>query len=141
MQELASRATDISWLREQTLDELGTALEWSIHGWMHLRWSGAPHDDSFSSVVDNDWLFVPWSSHVNKHFWKLHGWIDERISDWEVATGQNADLSNAWSGPSSGMGGMRHSANIELLSHVPPREALPLPMEARTHIIEGLLKK
>ena len=66
---------------------------------MHVRWSGSPPNDPNSADVNNDWLFSAWSSHVNKTFWKLHGWIDDRIGDWENATGQMADFSKAWIGP------------------------------------------
>ncbi len=140
MQRLADHFGDKSYLRSVSLDELGIALEGSIHGWMHIRWSGAPHDDEFSADVSNDWLFVPWSSHVNKTFWKLHGWIDARIGDWEVATGRTADLSQMWAGPASVSGTTPHTADIRLLAHVPPREKVPLPMAVRQHVVEGLLK-
>lgn len=140
MQQLADRFGDESYLRSVSLDEFGIALEGSIHGWMHIRWSGPPHDDEFSADVSNDWLFVPWSSHVNKTFWKLHGWIDARIGDWEVATGRAADLSQTWAGPPDVSGAMPHTADIRLLAHVPPREEVPLPMAVRRHVVEGLLK-
>ena len=139
MQSLAAVFQDPARLQGWTLDELGSAMEWSIHGWMHMRWSGSPHDDGFSVDVSNDWLFVPWSSHVNKHFWKLHGWIDERIGDWEAATGQTADLSNTWAGPPSPFAGMHHAADAKLLDHLPSRESVPLPMKVKEHIVEGLL--
>ena len=29
-----------------------------------------------------DYLADTYASHVNHIFWKLHGWIDERIRDW-----------------------------------------------------------
>ncbi len=140
MRRVAAIFRDPERLSAMTLDELGISMEWSIHGWMHMRWSGAPHDDGFSADPDNDWLFVPWSSHVNKVFWKLHGWIDERIDDWESATGQTADLSRAWSGPPSPQPGMPHMANKELLNNLPAREDKPMPMMVRQHIVEGLLK-
>lgn len=140
MRRLANLFRDTAYLRNVSLDDLGVAMEWSIHGWMHVRWSGAPHDDAFSTDVSNDWLFVPWSSHVNKTFWKLHGWIDARISDWEAATGHIADLSQTWAGPAGVPGTMPHMADVRLLSHVPPREELPLPMTVRRHVVEGLLR-
>lgn len=140
MQQIAGRLNDPVRLRQMTLDELGSAMEWSIHGWMHIRWSGAPHPEGFSSEPSNDWLFVPWSSHVNKHFWKLHGWIDERIGVWEAATGEQADLSGAWSGPPGVVHHDGHMADPQLLSVLPPRETVPLPMRVREHIVEGLLR-
>lgn len=140
MQQVASNLLNPDVLGGLSLDQLGSAMEWSIHGWMHMRWSGAPHHEGFSSDSANDWLFVPWSSHVNKHFWKLHGWIDERIADWELATGETADLSDAWEGAPGVLPEMRHSANFALLSHLPSRESTPLPMQMKQHVVEGVLQ-
>ena len=88
-----------SYLKTRSIDQVGSDIEGSIHGWMHLRWSAEPTTDLQSEDVSNDWLGAPFSSHVNKHFWKLHGWIDDRIKDWEHANDRKADLSAAWSGP------------------------------------------
>jgi hypothetical protein len=104
MQQVAAQLIDPVILRQVTVDRLGTYIEFSIHGWMHYRWSAAPPTaDAFALDPANDWLGAPWSSHVNKHFWKLHGWIDARIGDWERANDQQADLSAAWSGPAHHM--------------------------------------
>jgi hypothetical protein len=109
-----NRFQNSTWLASVSVDQLGTNIEWTIHGWMHMRWSGPPFADQMSADPANDWLYDPWSSHVNKTFWKLHGWIDERIGDWERSNHATADLSHAWSGPS-----MHHA-------HVAAREtALP----------------
>jgi hypothetical protein len=89
-----------SWLASVSVDQLGSDIEWTIHGWMHMRWSAPPFANQTSADVANDWLFDPWSSHVNKIFWKLHGWIDDRIIDWELANHATANLSKAWTGPS-----------------------------------------
>ena len=140
MEQLAARFRDTDFLSSVSLDELGIAMEGSIHGWMHIRWSAAPHDDAFSVDASNDWLFVPWSSHVSKTFWKLHGWIDARITDWEAATGQAADLSQTWAGPAGVPGAMPHTAEVRLLAHLPPREEVPLPMVVRRHVVEALLQ-
>ncbi|MGQ0486028.1 MAG: hypothetical protein ACT4SY_11845 [Hyphomicrobiales bacterium] len=94
-----TRFQNPAWLSSVGLDRLGSEIEWTIHGWMHMRWSGPPFHDPQSADPANDWLYDPWSSHVNKTFWKLHGWIDERIGNWEQANSAVADLSNAWSGP------------------------------------------
>lgn len=140
MKTIAAIFRDPARLATMTLDELGIQMEWSIHGWMHMRWSGAPADDAFSSDPNNDWLFLPWSSHVNKNFWKLHGWIDERITDWEAVTGQVANFDDAWAGPPAPPGMMMHMAEARLLNHLPPREVVPMPMAVREPIIEGLLR-
>ena len=88
-----------SYLASISLDKMGSEIEWSIHGWMHMRWSGPPFSDQRSDDPANDWLYDPVSSHVNKTYWKLHGWIDARISDWEAANSATANLSSAWTGP------------------------------------------
>ena len=139
MSQVADNLQNSDVLQPMILDELGRAMEWSIHGWMHLRWSGEPHVNGFSVDITNDWLFVPWSSHVNKHFWKLHGWIDERIDDWEAATGSTADLVDAWAGPAGVLPDMPHAADIQLLTHLPSRTSVPLPMQIKEHVVEGLL--
>ena len=140
MRQIATNFRTQKFLKTKSLDELGIEMEWSIHGWMHMRWSSAPPANNFTTDVDNDWLFVPWSSHVNKTFWKLHGWIDERINDWETATGMSADFSEAWVGPEVEPSSMKHMADIKLMSHLPKREEQPLPMKIHEHIVEGLLR-
>lgn len=117
MQQIASALTDPATLQRISLDQLGSFIEGSIHNWFHLRWSAAPATaDPFSLDVSNDFLGAPFSSHVNKHFWKLHGWIDDRISDWEAANSPVvADLTTAWIGP-----GVHHAP-------IPPSPS-PAPM-------------
>ncbi|MDQ3922835.1 MAG: hypothetical protein M3309_02720 [Actinomycetota bacterium] len=80
-----------------TLGELGNLLEFSIHGWMHLRWTHTIYDPDSSEAIgrsslfdidpkwddpSNDDLGDFYSSHVHPTFWRLHGWIDDRINDW-----------------------------------------------------------
>lgn len=80
-----------------TLGELGNLLEFTLHGWMHVRWTYALYDPATGSPVGRESLFdidPKWddpsnddlgdfySSHVHPTFWRLHGWIDERINDW-----------------------------------------------------------
>ncbi|WP_418027935.1 hypothetical protein [Paenibacillus sp. JJ1722] len=66
---------------------------------MHLHWSSLPPPEA-QNILDpsNDWLGSPFSSHVNNHFWKLHGWIEDRIIVWEDAHGTEANLSQGWDG-------------------------------------------
>ena len=76
-------------------------IELTIHNTMHLRW-GAPPGSSFPSPEDPtqgetiplewddsqyDFLVETYSSHVNPIFWKLHGWIDDRVEEWKGANG------------------------------------------------------
>ncbi len=92
---------DPSHLATLTLGELGAALEFSVHNDMHMRWSSLPRDpdtnaplplgrpdDDFSTKWDNpgyDALLEFYSSHVHPVFWRLHGWVDDRIDDWYEA--------------------------------------------------------
>ena len=89
------------YLSTLTLGELGALLEWSVHNDMHMRWSSIPRDPQtdapipegrpdwdISETWDNpkyDFLGEFYSSHVHPVFWRLHGWIDNRIDDWFAA--------------------------------------------------------
>ena len=87
-------------LSAMTLGQLGNLLEFTIHGWMHVRWTHVVYDPATgepigrSSLFDieprwddptNDDLGDFYSSHVHPTFWRLHGWIDGRINDWAAA--------------------------------------------------------
>ncbi len=82
-----------------SIDVLGSAIEGQIHNWMHMFFAMTPPVDTRSMDIQNDWLGQPFSSHVNPYFWKLHGWIDDCITAWEDARGENADFSGAWQPP------------------------------------------
>jgi hypothetical protein len=70
---------------------------------MHMRWASVPRDPSSDEAqrgqpipagpapldFDTKWLEPEYdhlgetfSSHVNPIFWRLHGWVDDRIEDW-----------------------------------------------------------
>ncbi len=103
--EVAATFESDAWLASQDLDTVGATIEDGIHNWMHMHWSaapwftGAPGQDP--NDVRNDYLGSTYSSHVNKVFWKLHGWIDDRIGQWERASGRQADFTGSWEGPTS----------------------------------------
>lgn len=94
---------DPGYLRQLSLGEFGALLEWSVHNSMHVRWSAIPWypqvdnplldgrlEDDISKDFDNpkyDYLNDTYSSHINPIFWKLHGWVDDRIEDWASAHG------------------------------------------------------
>lgn len=80
-----------------TLGQLGNLLEFTIHGWMHIRWTHTIYDPETGDMIGRESLFdidPRWddpsnddlgdfySSHVHPTFWRLHGWIDDRINDW-----------------------------------------------------------
>jgi hypothetical protein len=84
------------YLASLSLGALGNLLEFTVHNQMHLRWASVPRDPVTGVVggrgdfdLDekwddprNDWLGDFYSSHVNPVFWRLHGWVDDRIEDW-----------------------------------------------------------
>jgi len=92
---------DSSYLATLTLGELGSLLEFTVHNDLHMRWSAAPRDPETRALLElgrpandfskkwespsYDWLGEFYSSHVNPFFWRLHGWVDDRINDWLLA--------------------------------------------------------
>jgi hypothetical protein len=99
-------------LRNITLGQLGTYLEFTIHNWMHMRFSRDPGEmrpdvrpNQASSIetrwdaVEYDWLGDTYSSHTENHFWKLHGLIDRRIDQWATANNvHNINWIGTWVG-------------------------------------------
>lgn len=106
-----SAFTDANRLRQMSLGELGARLEFTIHNQMHMRWCANPsvtgirpdpdpaNPEAIDAVWDQpayDWLGDTYSSHVNSVFWKVHGWVDDRITDWAVAKGVTGQI--PWQG-------------------------------------------
>lgn len=89
---------DSQYLSTVTLGELGALIEFSVHNDMHMRWASVPRHPETGEMLpsgradgdtrdfwDNpnyDFLGEFYSSHVNPLFWRLHGWVDDRIDDW-----------------------------------------------------------
>jgi hypothetical protein len=95
-----------SYVATLSLDQLGAKIEWLIHNLMHIRWcsqqtdpespttpipSGRPTTDRSQKWIrvqsnGNDFYYDDlndtFSSHVHPIFWRLHGWVDDRIEDW-----------------------------------------------------------
>lgn len=87
-----------AYLASLTLGELGSLLEFTIHNDLHIRWSAPPRDPITHELIPAgrpiddlsrkwtlpayDWLGEFHSSQVNPLFWRLHGWVDDRIEDW-----------------------------------------------------------
>jgi len=91
---------DNDYLRTLTLGELGLKLELDIHTWFHVRFSEYNQNgyrvqsihptefvDAKWDVPSYDWLSDFYSAHINKHFWKIHGWIENKIGAWQLANG------------------------------------------------------
>lgn len=99
-------------LARMSLGTLGNFLEMTIHNMMHMRWSENPGSyrpqinladptggDPFWDDVRYDYLGDTYSSHVNPHFWYLHGWIDSLIDLWaDVNDVEDIDWVGTWSG-------------------------------------------
>ena len=96
MAQLESLFTRQRHLSGLSLGALGNLLEFTIHNQMHMRWSSISRDPKtgepafrddfdFDEKWDNpkyDYLGDFHSSHVNPLFWRLHGWVNDRIEDW-----------------------------------------------------------
>jgi len=88
-------------LRKWTLGQLGAKCEFTVHKWMHLRFSElnelgirpSPRDNPTPKIElkwDDPkyrWLGDTYSSHVNPVFWRIHGWVDNKIEQWRKANG------------------------------------------------------
>ena len=90
-----------AYLSSLSLGALGATLEFTAHNDMHMRWTSAPRDPQTGDIVPDgrlptdfdakwsrpeyDFLGEFYSSHVNPVFWRLHGWVDDRIEDWFAA--------------------------------------------------------
>lgn len=90
--------SDPEYLRGRSLGDLGARIEFTIHNRMHMRWCEQiaemrpdvdpvdPEDiDGRWDDPSYDWLGDTYSSHVHRVFWKMHGWVDDRIEDWRRA--------------------------------------------------------
>ncbi|KXZ24139.1 hypothetical protein AXI59_00155 [Bacillus nakamurai] len=141
------------YLSTLTLGELGSLLEWTVHNDMHMRWSSVPRDPISGEVLPDgrknpddldfkwdephyDFLGDPYSAHVNPIFWRLHGWIDDRIEDWFQAhaavhpeeierseikgvpwfkRGKWVHIDHPWSGP---LHGCLDEKDMEMIVHI-----------------------
>jgi hypothetical protein len=119
----AQQVEDPTFLKTVTLGELGARIEFTVHNWAHMRWSAAPtpgirpepaatRPRAVAKKWDApayDWLGDFYSSHVNSIFWKLHGWVDERIAAWKQANGITGAYKwkGKWSGKMTMSGGHR----------------------------------
>lgn len=118
-------------LQGLTLGQLGSHIEFTIHNWMHMRFSSNPGDmrpdvrpDQTANIetrwdaVAYNWLGDTYSSHTANHFWKLHGLIDRRIDQWAAANNvQNIPWIGTWVGKMPPM--PAHEAALESIDGRP----------------------
>lgn len=110
--------TDPVYLRGVTLGQLGSDIEFTIHNDLHMRWAapspvGYRPTTAITLSIDEQWdapaydyLGDTYSSHVNPIFWKLHGWVDDRIEDWKRARGLSGAIE--WRGTWLGLAVHHH---------------------------------
>jgi hypothetical protein len=112
MQVWEAQYTSQNYLQSVTLGQLGSDIEMTIHNDMHVRWAaptplGRRPGDLFNAVdprwddVAYDDLLDTYSSHVNDVFWKLHGWVDDRIEQWKQVNNVQGPIQwqGTWIGP------------------------------------------
>jgi hypothetical protein len=121
---ISQKFKDPNYLRTITLGELGARLEFDIHNSLHLRW--ADFNKDFKPIpnpwwdlnaIDKKWddpsydhLGDFYSSQIHPLFWKLHGWVDDRIYDWQDANGiEEIIWKGTWVGPMNMDHSMPHS--------------------------------
>ena len=104
---------DARYLSGVTLGQFGSDIEFTICNDMHLRWAASspvgyrpstapePEVDARWDAPTYDYLGDIYSSHVNPIFWKIHGWVDDRVEDWKRARGVSGEIDwrGRWVGP------------------------------------------
>jgi hypothetical protein len=85
------------YLRNVNLGQLGSDIEFAIYRNVHLRWAAASPvgyrpTTAIVHPIGNQWdrpaynyLGDTYSSLINPIFWKLIGWVNERVEDWKRA--------------------------------------------------------
>lgn len=116
---------DENYLKSISLGELGARIEYSIHNRMHVRWCGKLLDTRPETNPDNpetidtkwdnntyEWLADEYSAHVASIFWKIHGWVDDRINDWaKVNNVTDINWNGKWLGNMPHHGGHEFAMN------------------------------
>lgn len=115
--EVETKYDNLEWYKGKNFDDVASEIENGIHNWFHMHWSDTPwfrdNPGQDENDVRNDFLGSTYSSHVNKTFWKFHGWIDDRVEIWQEANGEIVDFSDAWIGGEHGHNG-HHGHHAEM---------------------------
>lgn len=100
-----SHFTSPTTLGALSLGALGVMLEFTVHNAMHRRWCSLARDPETGAALRDpetgepgtrpsfdfadkwdaaryDYLGEFYSSQVNPVFWRMHGWVDDRVEDW-----------------------------------------------------------
>lgn len=115
--------TDTQYLKGVTLGQLGSDIEFTICHDMHVRWA-APSPvgyrqpgeaEEYWDAPDYDYLGDNYSSHVNPIFWKIHGWVDERVEDWKRVQGIAGDVEwhGTWVGSRDAFASVAHAEKAD----------------------------
>lgn len=126
---MAKQLTDDGYLATVSLGKLGAQVESTVHNWLHMRFCARvvplrPDNESINEeTIDQkwdepsyDWLGDTYSSHVNPVFWKIHGWVDDRIEQWARV---HKVSQIAWKGTWVGNMPGHVSPNMLVASHAP----------------------
>jgi hypothetical protein len=158
MKPLSEKFTNPVYLRTVTLGQLGSELEFDIHNQMHIRWSAfSQMREEVIPFFDFDKIDTSWdikeydslndfySSQVNPIFYKLHGWIDDRVLDWQEANRISEIVwKGTWIGPNE-FNHMSHNdanmrsmkgiiiKNIGVNSNLPINKTIILPTGNLSH--------
>lgn len=126
MKFMEAHLKEPAYLRTVSLGQYGHDIETTIHGLLHnhyampsklperpfIKFDGTfPADEWKWDDPFYDYLPDPYASVVNPVFWKLHGWIDDRINDWLNTNNYNTisedcgqqDRCYQWKGTWTGM--------------------------------------
>ncbi|RZA09689.1 MAG: hypothetical protein EOP11_00945 [Proteobacteria bacterium] len=91
--EFAAKFENEKGLRGISLNQLGEDVRQTLHTMLHTIYENTPEETALRCVGDPlfsatcDELGNDASSHVNIHFWKLHGYIDSLVGRWLKANG------------------------------------------------------
>lgn len=90
-----NKVKSAAFLQKITLDRLGNIIERGVHQELHNLYRGNPLCSAEAKLQGYcDDLLPPESSPVNKHFWKIHGMVDDLIGAWLNANGYKSISKN-----------------------------------------------
>lgn len=107
-------------ISQHSVDDLGNFIEPNPAGvGLHDYSHGAVTELEQDSTPEEFSMGNPATSHRNLVFYELHGWIDERLADWQRANGEQVDQSPL----DPGHGGHHFWTGNVMLREIAPSEA------------------